>query len=266
MSKKIGFIGTGNMAYAIISGMLKNGTDPKSLFAYDTDSEKLAQISEKGILACGSAAELLENCEIIVLAVKPQVYPVLLESLKSNATEDKVFVSIAAGISTDYIKKSLSCNCPCVRVMPNTPLLLGKGATALSRSEDVSDTDFELVYSMFASSGVCEVLPESKMNAVIALNGSSPAYFYLFAKAMADYAQSQGIDSKAAMNLICATMQGSAQMLMDSGDTPQELIKKVSSPGGTTLASLADFEENHFEDIVKSAMDKCTKRADELSK
>ena len=123
-----------------------------------------------------------------------------------------------------------------------------------------------MVKSMFATSGVVEVLPESQMNTVIAVNGSSPAYIYLFAKAMCDYACEQGIDANAAMELTCATLKGSAEMLMKSGDTPDTLIKKVSSPGGTTLAALEVLNNGGFYENIKSAMDACTRRAEELGK
>ena len=150
--------------------------------------------------------------------------------------------------------------------MPYTPLLLGCGASALCPCGNVSDEEFEEVRKLFACSGVTERLDESQMNAVISVNGSSPAYIYLFAKAMADYACEQGISTEAAMNLICATLKGSAEMLMRSGDSPDTLIKKVSSPGGTTLAALKVLEERNFYEAIKSAMDACTKRAEELSK
>ena len=152
-----------------------------------------------------------------------------------------------------------------VRVMPNTPLLLGVGATAVSR-RNISDEDFKYVYDMFANGGVVEILDESQMNSVIAVNGSSPAYIYLFAKAMVDYAEKEGIAYEAALKLVCATLKGSAEMLENSGDTPDVLIKKVSSPGGTTLKALEKLDEKDFYNSVVEAMDACTKRADELSK
>ncbi|MGN0460505.1 MAG: pyrroline-5-carboxylate reductase family protein, partial [Ruminococcus sp.] len=151
-------------------------------------------------------------------------------------------------------------------VMPNTPLLLGKGATALCPSQNISKEDFEIVKDMFALNGTVEVFGEEHMNEIIAVNGSSPAYIYLFAKAMADYAQECGIPYESALNLVVATLEGSAAMLRDSGDSPDTLIKKVSSPGGTTIAALDTLEEYKFYDAVKSAMASCTRRAEELGK
>ena len=265
MKKQIGFIGAGNMATAIINGMIKNGAfSPSDIHVFDIDNGKLNAMADRGVRVHDSARRIVEACGIIVLAVKPQNYKDVLTPLRADITEEKVFVSIAAGISIDFVRKALCCDCPCVRVMPNTPLLLGLGASALCPSENISDEDFQTVYNMFALSGVCEILPESQMNTIIAVNGSSPAYVYLFAKAMADYAKEQGIDEEAARRLICQTLQGSAQMLLDSGDTPDVLIKKVSSPGGTTLEALKTLEQNHFYEAIKEAMASCTRRAEEV--
>ncbi len=264
---KIGFIGAGNMATAIVNGMISNNVaQPADIYVFDLDSEKLKVMSNKGVNACSTANEVVENSHFVVLAVKPQNYAEVLEGIKSSVTDNTVMVSIAAGISIGYVVSTLGKNCPCVRVMPNTPLLLGCGATAICPSENISNEDFEVVKSMFSTAGVCQVLPESQMNTIIAVNGSSPAYVYLFAKAMRDYAQEQGIDTNVAMELICATLKGSAEMLMKSGDTADELIKKVSSPGGTTIAALNVLDNGSFYQNIKDAMDACTKRAEELGK
>lgn len=264
--KKTGFIGAGNMATAIIDGILRSGALPaENITVFDVIPEKLEIMSKKGVTATACAKEVVTNSDIIVLAVKPQNYAEVLASIKDAVNEKKVIVTIAAGISTDYIAGALGCECPMVRVMPNTPLLLGVGASAVSR-RNISDEDFKYVYDMFANGGVVEILDESQMNSVIAVNGSSPAYIYLFAKAMVDYAEKEGIDTSAALRLVCATLKGSAEMLEKSGDTPQELIRKVSSPGGTTLKALEKLEEKDFYNSVIEAMDACTDRANELSK
>lgn len=267
MEKRIGFVGAGNMATAIINGVLRNKAKaPEFLEIYDLDEQKCRIMYEKGICCSHSVKELAENCDIIILAVKPQNYEEVLSELKGCVTLDKVFVSIAAGISIDYIRRGLGLDCPMVRVMPNTPLLLGKGATAMCRSENISDEDFNEVYSLFALSGDVAVLPEDKMNAVIAVNGSSPAYVYLFAKAMRDYAVSVGIDERVAMNLICKTLEGSAEMLRSSGDTPDTLIQKVSSKGGTTIEALKVMNDNCMVSTIQQAMAACTRRAEELGR
>lgn len=264
---KIGFIGAGNMATAIINGIIKADIiSANSIYVYDLSAEKMSAMSKKGLRAAASGQEVVKNCDVVFLAVKPQNYEEVLTGLKGYADDKKVFVSIAAGISTQYVTKLLGVNCPVVRAMPNTPLLLSKGATALCRGEGVSDDDFSLVSSLFAASGIVEEIMEDKMNEIIAVNGSSPAYIYLFAKAVIDYAVSVHIDAGAAMRLFCKTLEGSAAMLTDSGNTPDELIKMVSSPGGTTLKALESLKEHGFYEAVIEAMKRCTERAVELGR
>lgn len=263
--KRFGFIGAGNMATAIIKGIIAQ-ENSAYICVYDVDKNKCKLMNDMGVRVFDSAADVVLNSEIIVLAVKPQNYAEVLEGLRPAINTDKTVVSIAAGISIDYVRQGLNCNCPVVRVMPNTPLLLKKGATALCPSENITDENKKTVYEMFAGSGVCEYISEEHMNEIIAVNGSSPAYIYLFAKAMADYAQSCGIDYDKAMNLVCATLEGSAAMLRESGDNADVLIEKVSSKGGTTIAALEKLREHNFYEAVLDGMAACTKRAEELGK
>lgn len=265
--KKIGFIGAGNMATAIINGIISNKASlPENINIFDLDAEKVSLMQAKGVNTLGDSQAVVANSHIVVLAVKPQNYSEVLQEIKAVTDENKIFVSIAAGISIAYVREQLGINCPVVRVMPNTPLLLGKGASALCPSENISDEDFETVKNMFALSGTVEVIEEANMNEIISVNGSSPAYIYLFAKVMADYAKSCGIDYNKAMNLICATLEGSAEMLRNSGDDAETLIQKVSSKGGTTIAALNKLHEYKFEEAVTEAMKACTNRAEELGK
>ena len=264
--KRIGFIGAGNMATAIIKGLIAQKGSGSFINVFDVSSEKLDEISKLGVNALSSSQDVVKNSDIIVLAVKPQNYAEVLEALKDVVSTDKTFVSIAAGISINYVQSALGCECPVVRVMPNTPLLLKKGASALCPSGNISEEDKQIVYDMFAGSGVCEYITEDHMNEIIAVNGSSPAYIYMFAKAMADYAVSVGIDYGKALNLICATLEGSAAMLKESGDTPEVLIEKVSSKGGTTIEALNKLREHGFTEAIDDAMKACTKRAEELGK
>lgn len=264
--KTIGFIGAGNMATAIIKGLVAQNGNADNIRVFDVSEEKCALMRELGATVCDTGAKTAEQSDIIVLAVKPQNYAEVLEGLRQSITMDKTLVSIAAGISIAYVQKAVGMDCPVVRVMPNTPLLLKKGATALCPSENVSAENKEIVYQMFAGSGVCEYITEDHMNEIIAVNGSSPAYIYLFAKTVADYAESVGIDRQAAMNLICATLEGSAAMLRDSGDTADQLIEKVSSKGGTTIAALEQLRSRGFTEALTEAMKACTNRAEELGK
>ena len=264
--KKIGFIGAGNMATAIIKGIIARNGNADNINVFDVSEEKQNLMKELGAAVCGSCADVTAKSDIIVLAVKPQHYAEAIASLKDAATAEKTFVSIAAGISISYVQNALGKACPVVRVMPNTPLLLGKGASALCPSDNISEEDKQIVEELFAGSGVCEYITEEHMNEIISVNGSSPAYIYLFAKAMADYAESCGIDYDKAMNLICATLEGSAAMLRESGDSADVLIEKVSSKGGTTIAALNKLREHGFTVAIRDAMQACTDRAEELGK
>ena len=264
-NKRIGFIGAGNMATAIVNGIITNkAKKAEELSVFDLDKEKLSLMEEKGVDTVSSCSELAAKSDIVVLAVKPQNYDEVLADIKDAVKDDTVIVTIAAGISIARVRSGLGKNCPAVRVMPNTPLLLGKGASALCRSENISDEDFDEVYKMFALSGDAVILTEDKMNAVIAVNGSSPAYVYLFAKSMVDYALSVGIDRDAAMKLVCKTFEGSAEMLRSSGDTPETLIEKVSSKGGTTIEALKVLNKREVPKAIFDAMAACTRRAEEL--
>ncbi|MDR1564405.1 MAG: pyrroline-5-carboxylate reductase [Oscillospiraceae bacterium] len=267
MSKKIGFIGTGNMANAIINGIISREiAPPQSLYIYDVDAQKCAELSKSGLNVSPSGAELTKSCDIVFLSVKPQVYGAVLAEIAPAADTEQVFVSIAAGIPTEYVQKGLGIAARVVRVMPNTPFLLGEGASALSYKAPVTEADFAAVKQIFESSGIVSVLDEDKMNAVISVNGSSPAYVYLLAKAIIQGAEQQGIDAQTALSLFAQTLRGSAKMLLESGDTAEELIRKVSSPGGTTLQALEVLYQGGFEESVIKAMQACTKRAEELGK
>lgn len=267
MGKKIGFIGAGNMAGAIIEGILRNNVaQPSELTVCDRTPEKCGRFRDRGVAAAASISDLAKASQIIFIAVKPQDYETALADLKGAMDPSKLIVTIAAGISTAYIKERIGFACKVVRAMPNTPLLLGEGATALCSAEPVSPAEFNEIKRIFEAGGMVSVLPEEKMNAVISVNSTSPAYVYLLAKSVVDGAVEQGIDAKTALELFSKTLTGSARMLMESGKTPDELVKMVASPGGTTLKALEALEEHGFENAVRDAMLRCTHRAEELGR
>lgn len=264
---KIGFIGAGNMGSAIMKGIAGSSMSYETeLFAYDPFKDKLLALSETGVTAMESSFDVARNCKYVFLAIKPQQFGDVLPCIKDAVTEETVIVSIAAGITSEYIRSETIPNAKVVLVMPNTPLLLGAGATALSKNDYVSYDEFAVVRRIFDSCGVTAVISIDKMKEIIAINGSSPAFIYLFAKGFIEYAESQGIDAKTALSLFSQTLIGSAKMLTDSGMSVDELIHMVSSPGGTTLAGLDALYEGKLTDIVTDACQRCTKRAYELSK
>ena len=258
---KLGFIGTGNMGSAIINGIAKTGFSA-DIYAYDKDSEKLASVPAK---PCGSAAELVSLCKYVLLAVKPQVLGAVLDEIKDSVTGETVFISICAGISEQFIRSHTIPDAKVVLVMPNTPMMLGMGASAMSTDGKTSAEEFAFARSVIESCGIAEVVPIDKMKEIICINGSSPAFIYLFAKGFVDYAAENGIDPDAALRLFAATLKGSAEMLTSSGMTVDALIKQVSSPGGTTIAGLDKLYEGNLTDDVNAACAACTRRAYELS-
>lgn len=263
---KIGFIGAGNMGTAIMKGISRSCFAKEiSLFAADSDALKLEALKQSGV-SPSTNIELTKQCDYIVLAVKPQVIDAVLEEIAPEVTEDKILISIAAGISDEYISKKTIRGKKIILVMPNTPLLLGEGATALSRTDAVTDEEFKCVCDIFASCGKIAAISKDKMKEVIAINGSSPAFIYLFAKGFIEYGEKVGIGAETAKELFCQSLIGSAKMITDSGYTVDELIKMVSSPGGTTLKGLDELYAGNLTKIVGQACESCTNRAYELSK
>ena len=262
---EVGFIGVGNMGFALLKG-IRGGSKDVDIFAYDPISDKLGQLAEYNVGICSSEAEIARKCKYIVLAVKPQVIDEPLEKIADYINENTVIISIAAGINEVHIRKITKSNVKVVLVMPNTPLLLGEGASALARIEPTTKEEFEFVKSMFASSGEVAEVASDKMKEIIAVNGSSPAFIYLFAKAVVDYAKSVGIPEETAKKLFSQSLVGSAKMITSSGYSLDELIKMVSSPGGTTLAGLKELYDGKMCETVEKCCESCTRRAYELAK
>lgn len=273
----LGFIGAGNMGFSIIKGIVgsgkRGGEEVKahvfsrsvSLFSYEPDSEKIARLKELGVTVCSSENELAERCEYILLAVKPQVLGEILDKMKPSVRSSHVFISICAGISSEFIKSHTNPDVKTAVVMPNTPAMLGLGASAIARDNVISDEEFEFAKEVMGSCGIVREIPMDKMKEIICINGSSPAFIYLFAKGFTDYAKEAGIDEQAALGLFAQSLVGSAKMLTDSGMTVEQLIKQVSSPGGTTIAGLDKLYEGNLEETVKAACRACTDRAYELA-
>ncbi len=268
--KTITFIGTGNMATAIIGGMLTTGTNASLITVYDKFSEKAAAFSARGINIAPTLEVAVEKSEFILLSVKPQNFAEVLGAIKNSGIDlcQKTFISIAAGISIEAISAMLGRDCAVVRVMPNTPLQVGKGVSALTRNALVSDEDFALVQSIFASSGMTVCIDETQMNTVICANGSSPAYFYYFIDAMVRSAKAQGLDldEKTLTEIVCRTVIGSAEMLIASDKSAAELIRAVTSPNGTTERAMNVFYDEKVDEIIDRAMRACTIRAEEMAK
>ena len=263
----VGFIGAGNMGFAIMKGIAgSSAAQDTKLFAFDPNPAQTERLNALGVTVCGSGLEVMQNCKYVFLAVKPQMFDEVLSQIAAGVTKDTVLVSIAAGITAEYIRSKTIPEAKVILVMPNTPLLLGAGASALAQCAPTSDEEFATVRGYFDACGVTAALAEDKMKEIIAINGSSPAFIYLFAKAFVDYAAKEGIAKETALPLFAQSLIGSAKMLTDSGYSIEELIKMVSSPGGTTLAGLDELYKGELEKTVDNACTACTKRAYELSR
>ena len=264
---KIGFIGAGNMAGAIINGVIKGkAIAAGDIAVYDVSTERLAELTSQGICAFKSATELVKNCKYVVVSVKPQVAESILEEIAATVTENTVIISIAAGITAGFIREKIGFKCRVVLAMPNTPLLIGCGAVAVARLEPITDEEFDFATSIFSQSGAVELIPADRLNEVIPINGSSPAFIYRFAQIICEHSAQYGFDTETSNRLFCNALIGAAKMMLETGKTHDELIKAVCSPGGTTLKGLEALEENGFEHAITECMDACIKRAYELGK
>ncbi|MBR5869672.1 MAG: pyrroline-5-carboxylate reductase [Clostridia bacterium] len=263
---RLAFIGAGNMSSAMIGGLCKSEDSPFSIGLASRTKEKCEPFRAMGVTVFDSNTEALAWADMIVLGIKPQQYETVLSEFREAGLPDRriVFVSIAAGITTDAVCRMVGADVPVVRAMPNTPMLLGLGSTAVSRNARVTDEEYESAEKIFSASGMVIDLPEDKMNAVIAATGSSPAYLYLIIKAIYDEARAQGVDAPTLLDGICQMTAGAAQMIRDSGDDPETLIRRVCSPGGTTEQAMRVLYDEDLPGILARAMQACTKRAEEL--
>lgn len=267
MKTNIGFIGAGNMGAALIKGIISSPSAEKfQLYVTDIDPMKLMLLKPYDVKFCEDNQSVVRKCKYVFLAIKPQMFEELLLDIADSISEDTVLVSIAAGITGEYIQRITKKNVKVALAMPNTPLLLGEGATALAKVEPITDIEFHLVCGIFASCGMTEIIARDKMMEIIPINGSSPAFIYLFAKGFVDYAKSVGINEETAKSLFAKSLIGSAKMITESENSIDELIRMVSSPGGTTLKGLDVFNEGKLLELVDKACKKCTERAYELSK
>jgi len=264
---KIGFIGVGNMASAMIGGMTSvGGIKWNDLRLFDIMTEKTSAFEKAGAVVCPSIEELCKASDCVVLSVKPQNFPEILSEIANINTNGRriLFVTIAAGITTDTVSNALG-GAPVVRALPNTPMLIGKGVSALCRNESVTDEEFSLVCGFFSASGEIIKIDESEMNRIICVTSSAPAYVFKFIKAICDGAAAQGLDGNELKESVCAMVAGAAEMLAKSERSPEELISMVCSKGGTTERAVSELDRYDFSSGIISAMQKCTDRADELS-
>ncbi|MCD7777809.1 MAG: pyrroline-5-carboxylate reductase [Clostridiales bacterium] len=256
---KIGFIGCGNMASAIIGGLIKNEIfKPEEIIAADSYEESLKKAKEKfGIFVTGDNTECVKLAEVIVLSVKPQYYKTVIDEIKDFVSVDKLIITIAPGKTLSWLEECFGKRVKIIRTMPNTPALVGEGMTGVCKNEYVTDKDMEYALKILSSFGKAEIVNESVMDAVVAVSGSSPAYVFILIEAMADGAVSAGMARAAAYKFAAQAVLGSAKMVLETGKHPGELKDMVCSPAGTTIGAVKVLEEKGFRGAVIDAMEKC---------
>lgn len=256
----IGFIGGGNMAEALIKGIVaKHGRNIMVSEPRDDRRDYLEKTYH--VKTTPDNNEVMKNCIIIILAVKPQNMDEVTRGI-SDLSHDKIIVSIAAGIPISYLLSRLKTS-KVIRVMPNTPALIQEGMAVMSMCECIHDKEIDIIKDIFMSVGALLMLPEKYMNAVTALSGSGPGFFAYFIEALIESGVRIGLNQADAKTLAIQTMLGTARLL-DTGMAPAKLREMVTSPGGTTEAGLKVFKERDFTDIVISALEAATNRAREL--
>jgi len=268
MDAQICFIGAGNMAQSLIGGLIASGYAKENLFAADPTLEQRNMITERfGIQCFEDNNEAVSNSDIVVLAVKPQVLEQVCVSLTNAVTSKKpLYISVAAGVRSQAIDTWLGGQNAIVRTMPNTPALIQTGATGLFANHAVSENQRSQAEHIMRAAGLTVwVKEESQLNAVTALSGSGPAYYFLFMEAMEQAGQTLGLDKKTAHLLTLQTALGAAKMVLESHQDCQTLRQNVTSPNGTTEKAIHSFENNHLKDIVSQAMQAANNRAIELA-
>ena len=268
MSNHIAFIGAGNMAGALIGGLIADGIPAERIVAADPSTEKCQVLAKTaGIRTTQNNQEAAELADILVFAVKPQILKPVAESLTPQIRERQpLVISIAAGIRTESLMAWLGGNCALVRTMPNTPAMLQAGATVLYATPEVSAPQREQAESLMRAVGLTQWIDdEDLMDAVTALSGSGPAYYFLVMEAMESAARVLGLPDRVAHLLTLQTALGAARMALESSDSPQVLRTKVTSPGGTTERAVEVFEDGELRSLIEHAMRAARDRSVELS-
>ena len=266
MKDKIGFIGAGNMAGALVNGILQARLlSPQAMFASDVKDAQLKKIKKSyGIQTCKDNTQVISKVNTVVLAIKPQNIEEVLSEITPVITKKHLIISIVAGITTRHIAKHLGGNLPVIRVMPNTPALIQEGASVLSAGKHATETHLKKALKLFSAVGKVVTVDEHLMDAVTGLSGSGPAYVFLFIEALADAGVKMGLSRSTAQLLAMQTCLGAAKMVSETGEHPAKLRDMVTSPGGTTITGLHKLEAGGLRNTIIDAVEAATKRSKEL--
>jgi len=266
LGKKIAFLGTGNMAEALVKGLLRAGTaDASEIVCSEPRAERREEIAKRyGVRVIAENLAAAEEAQIVVLSVKPQSMDDLLEEIAPAIDHSKLVVSIAAGIPIAAIARKLGAGVRIVRTMPNTPALVGAGATALARGAHATQADLEQARALFQAVGVAVLVEEHHLDAVTGLSGSGPAFLFLVIEALADGGVKVGLARPVAMALAAQTVLGSAKLVLETGEHPGRLKDQVTSPGGTAIAGIHALEAGGLRAALIAAVEAATRRSHEL--
>jgi len=268
MNKTIGFIGCGNMAQAMISGIVKSKlVSSEKVIASNPSEKSLNKVKkEYNILVTNDNTEVAKFSDIVILAVKPYKYFEVIDEIRKHLKKGVVVVTIAAGVAIDSMRRALGDEAKIIRTMPNTPALVGEGMSALCANKNITSDELQEVVKIFESFGKSEILEEKLMDVVPAVSGSSPAYVYMFIEALGDGAVLQGMPRDKAYKMAAQSVLGAAKMVLETGEHPGKLKDNVCSPGGTTIEAVYTLEKNNFRGSVISAMESCTQKAIKMGK
>ena len=263
---KIGFVGMGNMGKAILMGALKEFPKEDIIFSAKTSDTKKKIYKETGVEYADSNAECANKCKYLILAVKPQFYDEVLNGIRYMLTLEHVIISLAPGKTIDQLKANLGNDKRIVRVMPNTPAMIGEGMSGIScRKEEFSEVELDMLERIFGACGKAEFIDETLMNAVVCASGSSPAFAYMFIEALADSAVRYGMPRKQAYVFAAQAVKGAAAMVLETEEHPGVLKDRVCSPAGTTIEGVAALEECGMRDAVLKASAAVYKKCTEMS-
>ena len=260
---KIGFIGCGNMATAMLKGILKCGEVKNDDMIASAKSDRTREKIEKelGIHKADTNVQVVEFADVVFLAVKPQFLEGVLDEIKSHVRQEQIFISIAPGKTLKWLAEHLGEKTKIVRTMPNTPAMVGEGMTGLCVNSLVTDEDTELAVKLCNSFGKTEIIPENLMDVVTGVSGSSPAYVFMFLEAMADAAVADGMPRAQAYKFAAQAVLGSAKLMLETGKHPGELKDMVCSPAGTTIQAVRILEEKGLRSAVIEAQTACVKKS-----
>ncbi len=265
---KLGFIGCGNMGSAMMGGILKSEKlEAKQIIVSDLDQKKLDKLhSDLGVTITTDSTKVAQESQIIILAVKPNIYGIVLEQIKDKISKNTVVVTIAAGITLEFVENIIGADKKIIRTMPNTPALVGEGMIAVCTNKNIEDKERDNVLDLFSGFGKAEIVPEYLIDSVIGVSGSSPAYVFMFIEAMADAAVLAGMPRDKAYKFAAQAVYGSAKMVLETGKHPAELKDMVCSPSGTTIEAVKMLEKTGFRGSVIESIGACIDKSIKMSK